>query len=172
MGDVVAHREYSSEGKIDPAGIDMGPFRAEVNAMVNTNKTGIAPAPTNPAPEDTTMTMTKEQNDALAAVYEQAGRWHPVRQVFQRVFYNTQDGKLWLRAGLADMWNEIVWDGFVNPVDIIDKKIDPDNAPADTPVENLARRGSLISYVLATYREATLSRRNTDEILKILKAGK
>lgn len=170
MGDVVAHKEYSSEGKIDPAGIDMNPFRAEVNAMVNQNKSGIPNPGGNVA--DDNGALTKAQDDALAAVYEQAGRWHPVRQVFQRVFYNTQDGKLWLRAGLADLWNEIVWDGFVNPVDIIDGKVDPDNAPADTPIEKQARRGSLISYVLATYREATLSRRNTDEILKILKAGK
>jgi len=31
----VAHREYSSEGKIDPAGIDMDDFRAEVQTIID-----------------------------------------------------------------------------------------------------------------------------------------
>ncbi|MCM6774979.1 N-acetylmuramoyl-L-alanine amidase [Nocardia sp. CDC159] len=31
----VAHREYSSEGKIDPAGIDMDAFRADVQALID-----------------------------------------------------------------------------------------------------------------------------------------
>ncbi|WP_278266258.1 N-acetylmuramoyl-L-alanine amidase, partial [Nocardia sp. AG03] len=33
--DCVAHREYSSEGKIDPAGIDMDEFRSEVQAFID-----------------------------------------------------------------------------------------------------------------------------------------
>ncbi|WP_232850564.1 peptidoglycan recognition protein family protein [Nocardia acididurans] len=33
--DCVAHREYSHEGKIDPAGIDMDEFRAEVQALID-----------------------------------------------------------------------------------------------------------------------------------------
>lgn len=33
--DCVAHREYSSEGKIDPAGIDMDAFRADVQALLD-----------------------------------------------------------------------------------------------------------------------------------------
>ncbi|MEV0759514.1 N-acetylmuramoyl-L-alanine amidase [Nocardia sp. NPDC050435] len=33
--DCVAHREYSSEGKIDPAGIDMDQFRHEVQAIID-----------------------------------------------------------------------------------------------------------------------------------------
>ncbi|MBB3038947.1 peptidoglycan recognition protein family protein [Hoyosella altamirensis] len=32
---VVGHKEYSSEGKIDPAGIDMNDFRAQVQQVVN-----------------------------------------------------------------------------------------------------------------------------------------
>ncbi|MFD7844007.1 N-acetylmuramoyl-L-alanine amidase [Nocardia sp. NPDC059764] len=32
--DCVAHREYSSEGKIDPAGIDMDEFRRDVQALI------------------------------------------------------------------------------------------------------------------------------------------
>lgn len=34
-GDCVAHREYSSEGKIDPAGIDMQRFRADVQQIID-----------------------------------------------------------------------------------------------------------------------------------------
>lgn len=191
MGDVVGHKEWSAEGKIDPAGIDMNDFRAEVNAMVNQNKSGVAPAPTAPVPEGNTMSMTKEQNDALAAIYEQVGRWHPVRQVFQKMYYNVKDGQLWARAGLADIWNEVVWDGYVNQVDILDGKVDPDNVPEGTPVENIARRGSMMSYVLGGYRETVLGRRyaeaaktdaaaaradaaaarkNTEEILTLLKS--
>ncbi|GAA5081487.1 N-acetylmuramoyl-L-alanine amidase [Nocardia iowensis] len=33
--DCAAHREYSSEGKIDPAGIDMGAFRRDVQAFID-----------------------------------------------------------------------------------------------------------------------------------------
>ncbi|WP_433598176.1 peptidoglycan recognition protein family protein [Nocardia sp. CA-135953] len=33
--DCVAHREYSSEGKIDPAGIDMDEFRRDVQAFID-----------------------------------------------------------------------------------------------------------------------------------------
>ncbi|WP_327143092.1 peptidoglycan recognition protein family protein [Nocardia sp. NBC_01327] len=33
--DCVAHREYSSEGKIDPYGIDMDAFRADVQALID-----------------------------------------------------------------------------------------------------------------------------------------
>ncbi|MFE3191663.1 N-acetylmuramoyl-L-alanine amidase [Nocardia sp. NPDC059240] len=33
--DCVAHREYSSEGKIDPAGIDMDAFRRDVQAIID-----------------------------------------------------------------------------------------------------------------------------------------
>ncbi|MET8797450.1 N-acetylmuramoyl-L-alanine amidase [Nocardia sp. NPDC004568] len=34
-GDCVAHREYSSEGKIDPAGLDMNAFRRDVQALLD-----------------------------------------------------------------------------------------------------------------------------------------
>ena len=33
--DCVGHKEYSSEGKIDPAGIDMGAFRRDVQTIIN-----------------------------------------------------------------------------------------------------------------------------------------
>lgn len=160
MGDVVGHKEYSSEGKIDPAGIDMNAFRRDVQRIIdNPPGAGAPPAGGN---------VTDQQ---IAEIHNQAGVFHPVRQVFQKVFYNVKDGKFWLRAGAADIWNEVVWDGYVNPVDLLDGKDDPDVKP-DSP--NKARRGSLISYVLGTYREASLTRRNTDKILELLtdKAGK
>lgn len=152
MGDVVGHKEYSSEGKIDPAGIDMDEFRADVQEIIDNPGGGTVDA------------------GQLFDIWVQAGKGQPfpVRTVFQKVFYNIKDGKFWSLAGLADIWNEVVWDGFVNPVDLLDGKDDPDQKPASpTP----ARRGSLISYVLATYREATLARRNTDAILELLRAG-
>ncbi|MFE5290217.1 N-acetylmuramoyl-L-alanine amidase [Nocardia sp. NPDC056611] len=37
--DCAAHREYSSEGKIDPAGIDMGDFRRDVQAFIDRRPT-------------------------------------------------------------------------------------------------------------------------------------
>lgn len=168
MGDVVGHKEWSAEGKIDPAGIDMNDFRREVNSMVDQNKAGI-PNTGGPVADNPLGVFTKAQDDALSALYNQTGRFHNVRQVFQKKFYNVVNGEMWTRAGLADIWNEVVWDGYVNPVDLLDKKVDPDNVPPNTPVENIARRGSLMSYVMGMYREATIARRNTDEILAILK---
>ncbi|MFD4442530.1 hypothetical protein ACFWPK_22445 [Nocardia sp. NPDC058519] len=152
MGDVVAHREYSSEGKIDPAGIDMDAFRRDVQKIIDNPPGGVI--------------MSDQQ---ITDIHNQIGVPHAVRQVFQKTYYNIKDGKFWNRAGLADIWNEVVWDGYINPVDLhIDKKDDPDQHP-NSP--NQARRSSLIGYVLATYREATLARRNSDAILKLLTEG-
>lgn len=162
MGDVVGHKEYSSEGKIDPAGIDMPSFRRDVQKIID-NPPGSKP---NPAPTPGGIPVSDQQ---IAEIHNQVGVSHPVRQVFQKLFYNTKDGKMWTRAGLADIFNEVVWDGFINPVDLLDGKDDPDAKPDST---NKARRGSLMSYVLGTYRDAALARRNTDEILKLLKEGK
>jgi hypothetical protein len=154
-GSCVAHREYSSEGKIDPAGIDMDAFRRDVQAITDRPLTGPKPG----AP------MSDQQ---IAEIHNQVGVPHAVRQVFQKTYYNLRDGKFWTRAGLADIWNEVVWDGYVNPIDLLDEKDDPDQHPTST---NKARRSSLIGYVLATYREATLARRRADEILKLLTEG-
>ncbi|MDV6275375.1 hypothetical protein R3Q06_17920 [Rhodococcus erythropolis] len=162
MGDVVGHKEYSNEGKIDPAGIDMPSFRRDVQKIID-NPPGVKPNPTE-TPGGASVT-----DHQIAEIHNQVGVSHPVRQVFQKLFYNTKDGKLWTRAGLADIFNEVVWDGFINPVDLFDGKDDPDAKPDSV---NKARRGSLMSYVLGTYRDAALARRNTDEILKLLKAGK
>lgn len=146
MADCVGHKEYSTEGKIDPAGIHMPAFRAAVQAYINGHK------------EIDDMSLSKLQDVRLYQIWVQTADVHPVRQVFQKVFYNVKDGKLFTRAGLADVWNEVVWDGFVNPVDLLDGAPDPDQQPA---APNRARRGSLISYVLATYREATLANRRS-----------
>lgn len=161
MGDVVGHKEYSSEGKIDPFGIDMDPFRRDVQKIID-NPPG-SPG-TNPGGNDVDL-----DENAVNAAARQWNVPHLVRQVFQKKFYNVTDGKMWGRAGLADIWNEVVWDGYVNPVDLLDNKDDPDVNPTSP---NAARRGSLISYVLATYRDAAIARRNTEEILKLVKVGK
>lgn len=163
MGDLAGHKDYSSEGKIDPYRLDMDAERRRVQAIMDK---GAAPV-TQPA--------STSDGVKLNDIWVQAGQGKPfaVRSVFQRTFYNIRDGKFWALAGLADIWNEVVWDGFVNPVDLLDGKDDPDVNPEST---DKARRGSLMSYVLATYREATLSRRaaeqardNTAEILALLK---
>lgn len=143
MADCVGHKEYSTEGKIDPAGIHMPTFRADVQAYINGHK-------------EIDVALTELQDRRLYQVWFQTAEVANVRQVFQKVFYNVKDGKLFTRAGLADVWNEVVWDGFVNPVDLLDGAPDPDVAPT---APNRARRGSLISYVLATYRETTLANR-------------
>ncbi|WP_309139074.1 N-acetylmuramoyl-L-alanine amidase [Nocardia cyriacigeorgica] len=150
----VAHREYSSEGKIDPAGIDMDDFRRDVQELIDRPVTGPTPG--------------GSMSDPIAEIHNQIGKPHPVRTVFQKAFYNVKNGEFWTRAGLADIWNEVVWDGYVNPIDLIDGRPDPDKEPT---APNAARRSSLIGYVLATYREATLARRNTDAILELLRAG-
>lgn len=160
MGDVVGHKEYSSEGKIDPFPLDMNAFRRDVQAILDGNSAGGNP-------------VSAEQ---IGQIHYQVAQPHPVRKVVQRIYYNVKDGQLWSRAGLADIWNEVVWDGYVNPVDILDGKDDPDRLP-NSP--NAARRGSLISYVLATYRDTALGRRaaeeareNTARILELLEAAR
>ncbi|MBF6399794.1 N-acetylmuramoyl-L-alanine amidase [Nocardia cyriacigeorgica] len=55
-GRCVAHREYSSEGKIDPAGIDMAAFRRDVQALIQRGPTG-----------DDDMPSAKEIADAILA---------------------------------------------------------------------------------------------------------
>lgn len=152
MTDCVGHKEYSTEGKIDPAGIDMHQFRQDVQEYINGQGDIVA--------------LNKIQDERLYQTWFQTAEPHPVRHVFQKVFYNVKDGTLFTRAGLADVWNEVVWDGFVNPVDLLDGRPDPDAAGAASP--NAARRGSLISYVLATYREATLANRRAAAFIDAL----
>ncbi|MFJ4656139.1 N-acetylmuramoyl-L-alanine amidase [Nocardia sp. NPDC088792] len=41
--DCVAHREYSSEGKIDPAGIDMPTFRRDVQSLIDGEEAPMSP---------------------------------------------------------------------------------------------------------------------------------
>ncbi|WP_280420628.1 hypothetical protein [Nocardia carnea] len=165
MGDLVGHKEYSSEGKIDPYGLDMNAERRRVQALIDNPTGGKVSQPG--APDGAKL------NDIW--VQAGSGKPFPVRSVFQKTFYNIREGKFWALAGLADIWNEVVWDGYVNPVDLENGRPDPDQAPADP---NKARRGSLISYVLAAYRESSFARRdaaaaraNTEEILALLKGA-
>ncbi|AVJ48754.1 lysin A, glycosyl hyrdrolase domain [Gordonia phage SallySpecial] len=153
MRNVVGHKEYSAEGKIDPAGIDMAAFGRDVQALIKGGN--------DTREDDADMALTKVQDTRLYQVWVQTAESHPVRQVFQKVFYNVKDGRMFTRAGLADVWNETVWDGFVNPVDLLDGMPDPDAHTGG----KAARRGSLLSYVLATYREATLANRRAAALI-------
>lgn len=159
------HREYSSEGKIDPAGIDLPAFRVDVQRIIDNPPGAVIPPGPIPSGGNVTDDLSSDTLK-LHEVFNQVGKLHRVREVFQKTFYNVKDGNLWSRAGLADIWNEVVWDGYVNPVDVLDGKDDPDINPSSS---NLARRGSLISYVLAIYRETVLTRRDTAAILAHLK---
>lgn len=112
--------------------------------------------------------VMSDQAIQLSEIHNQVGVSHPVREVFQKAFYNVKDGRFWTRAGLADIWNELVWDGYVDPVDLADGKDNPNTVP-NSP--DPARRGSLVTYVLRAYFEAATARRNTEAILEILRGG-
>lgn len=90
-----------------------------------------APAPA-PAPGGPVPNLTHEQHAAL-----QWGQPHQVRPMSPagREYANVKDAEMWGRAGLADIWNETVWDGYRSHV------------PGDD------RTGSLVSWVLETHRE-------------------
>ncbi|MFC9146904.1 peptidoglycan recognition protein family protein, partial [Streptomyces bacillaris] len=66
--DCVAHREYSSEGKIDPAGIDMNAFRRDVQALID-----------NPAGDD----MTPEERQMLKEVHRELTQRYPSRSKYR-----------------------------------------------------------------------------------------
>ncbi|MGI5222501.1 peptidoglycan recognition protein family protein [Nocardia sp. CA-290969] len=65
----VAHREYSSEGKIDPAGIDMNAFRRDVQALID-----------NPTGDD----MTPEERTLLKDVHRELTQKYPSRSKYRK----------------------------------------------------------------------------------------
>jgi len=67
--DCVAHHEYSSEGKIDPAGIDMNAFRRDVQALID-----------NPTGED----MTPEERTLLKDVHRELTQKYPSRSKYRK----------------------------------------------------------------------------------------
>ncbi|OZE98071.1 hypothetical protein [Rhodococcoides fascians] len=72
----------------------------------------------------------------------QWGAPHKVRQQSPegRNYVNVKDGEMWGRAGLADVWNEVVWDGY------------------KSHVEGDDRAASLVFWVLETHAEAVKTR--------------
>lgn len=68
-GDCVGHKEYSSEGKIDPAGIDMNAFRRDVQALID-----------NPTGED----MTPEERTLLKDVHRELTQKYPSRSKYRK----------------------------------------------------------------------------------------
>src|SRR5690606_15597526 len=70
-GDCVAHREYSSEGKIDPWGIDMNAFRRDVQKFIDGGG----------AQGDD---MTSEQAKQLAAVHRELTQKYPSRSKYRK----------------------------------------------------------------------------------------
>ena len=79
------------------------------------------------------MALSYEQHAAL-----QWGQPESVRQISEdgRAFVKVQEAEMWPRAGLADVWNETVWDGYKSHADGDD------------------RTGSLVFWVLEAHREA------------------
>ncbi|WP_228812716.1 N-acetylmuramoyl-L-alanine amidase [Nocardia flavorosea] len=67
--DCVAHHEYSSEGKIDPAGIDMNAFRRDVQALID-----------NPTGDD----MTPDERTMLKAVHKELTQKYPSRSKYRK----------------------------------------------------------------------------------------
>lgn len=70
-GDCVAHREYSSEGKIDPWGIDMNAFRRDVQKIIDGASQEAAD-------------MTPEQAKQLAAVHKELTQKYPSRSKYRK----------------------------------------------------------------------------------------
>ncbi len=100
------------------------------------------PAPA-PVPGGTVPEFTYEQHAAL-----QWGQPHKVRQISDagREHVNVKDGEMWGRAGLADIWNEVVYDGFLSHVD------------------GDHRRGSLVFWALEAHRESVETRRLVESL--------
>jgi predicted chitinase len=132
---------------------------------------GDAILPTPPAPTETDPLMALNEAEQRT-ILEGAGQLQAfapdpangrtgLRQVVQRQFYNVKDATKdgWPWAMWADVWNEVVWDGYPNSVDEYDK----------VPAEKV-RRASLVSYVLGIYRDVALLRRELAELRKIVEA--
>lgn len=114
--------------KREPGLLPDGTVGPKTWALIMRQNPTPTPAPGGPVPD-----LTFDQHAAL-----QWGQPHTVRQISDagRQYVNVQDGQMWARAGLADVWNETVWDGYRSHV------------PGDD------RRGSLVFWVLETHREA------------------
>jgi len=113
--------------RTDPALTPDGTVGPKTWALIM--RLGSTPAPNPGGPVE----LSYEQHAAL-----QWGQPEPVRQISEagRDFVKVQEAEMWPRAGLADVWNETVWDGY------------------KSHVEGDDRTGSLVFWVLEAHREA------------------
>ncbi len=111
--------------------------------------------------EEPFMALPPEDQNKILAGATQLMPWEPsadrpgLRQPLQAI-YNIRDaargGWAWLM--LADIWNEVVWDGHTDPVD-----------EADGVAADKVRRRSLVGYALETYKQTVLNGRKLDQLL-------
>lgn len=87
---------------------------------------GSTPAPNPGGP----VALSYEQHAAL-----QWGQSEPVRKILRPDNVKVKKGEMWPRAGLADIWNETVWDGY------------------KSHVEGDDRTGSFVFWLLETHSE-------------------
>lgn len=83
----------------------------------------------------------------------QWGQPHQVRQIQNPEHVHVKEGEMWARAGLADVWNETVWDGY------------PSRVPGDD------RTGSLVFWVLEAHKEAVAARVAAESLQARLASG-
>lgn len=150
----VAIFQFTQKACVAGLSLDASAFRgsrAELDALFA--------APTN---QGDAMSLTKEDQNKILTGASQLAPWPPtperpgLRQPLNLI-YNVRDvvrgGWAWLI--LADVWNEVVWDGYPDPVDELDGKT-PDKV----------RRRSLVGYVIELYKVAVLNGRKLDRLLE------
>ncbi|WP_280273367.1 glycoside hydrolase domain-containing protein [Nocardia wallacei] len=111
--------------------------------------------------EEPFVALNQEDQNKILAGASQLTPWEPtpdrpgLRQPLNAI-YNVRDaargGWAWLM--LADIWNEVVWDGYPDPIDELDGM---------TPGK-VQRRG-LVGYVLEIYKQSVLNGRKLDQLL-------
>ncbi|WP_280244930.1 glycoside hydrolase family 25 protein [Nocardia abscessus] len=149
----VAVFQFTQKARVAGFSLDASAFRgtrAELDSLFSgTPNEGVA------------MSLSKADQEKILAGATQLTPWPPtperpgLRKPFNAI-YNVRDaisgGWAWLI--LADIWNEVVWDGYPDPVDELDGKA-PDKV----------RRRSLVGYVLEVYKQTVLNGRKLDALI-------
>ncbi|MGW5267274.1 glycoside hydrolase family 25 protein [Rhodococcus sp. NPDC003994] len=148
--------QFSQKGRVAGMNVDVDAFRgtrAELDALFNGSITLDKEGPR--VGLDQAQQNTILEGAAQLRPHAPAENRPGLRKLFNPHFYNTRDNVKggWGWSIFADIWNEVVWDGYPNPVDEFDK----------VPAEKV-RRGGLVSYVLGIYRDVTLL---TREVAKL-----
>ncbi|MGW1740443.1 glycoside hydrolase family 25 protein [Nocardia sp. NPDC001965] len=152
-GQKVAIFQFTQRAKVAGLSLDASAFRgtrAELDSLFSgTQSEGVA------------MSLSKADQEKILAGATQLTPWPPtperpgLRRPLQ-IIYNVRDAVTggWAWLILADIWNEVVWDGYPDPVDELDGKA-PDKV----------RRRSLVGYVLEVYKQTVLNGRKLDALL-------